>query len=100
MPIEPVKPWTASWCWPSKHLLQPWNTYVYFRRTVELATKPRRAIVRVSADARYTLFVNGQPVTEFSTRGFHPTGDLGLYVESLDDAKPHVHFDELKVTPI
>ena len=58
---------------------------------------------RLKVDMRgdeMTLFVNGQQVGGFNTRGFHQTGDLGLYVESLDDAKPHVHFDELKVTPI
>lgn len=60
---------------------------------------PDRLKVDMRGD-QMTLFVNGQPVGEFDTHGYHTTGDLGLYVESIDDAKPHVHFDELKVTPI
>ncbi len=84
MPIESVKPWKASWCWPGKHLLQPWNTYVYFRRAVELPTKPTQALVRVSADARYTLYVNGQRVHHGPAR-FHPE---------------HPSFDVLDLAPL
>jgi hypothetical protein len=47
-----------------------------------------------------TLSINGEVVGTFDTRGYHLNGDLGLYVESLDETKPHVHFDELKVTPL
>jgi alpha-L-rhamnosidase len=54
------QPFAGKWCWPEKHLLHPWNTFVYFRRTVELKSVPRQAPVRVSADARYTLYVNGK----------------------------------------
>lgn len=51
--------WKAKWCWPRKHDPRPWNHYVYFRRAFELSCEPRVATVRVSADARYTLYVNG-----------------------------------------
>jgi len=63
--------WTGQWCWVGKHLLLPWNTYVYFRREVDLPATPRRAVVRVSADARYTLYVNGVRVHQGPAR-FHP----------------------------
>jgi alpha-L-rhamnosidase len=58
--MEQTSQWTGKWCWVKNHLARPWNTYVYFRRTVELPSTPAAAIVRVSADARYTLYVNGQ----------------------------------------
>jgi hypothetical protein len=35
---------------------------VFFRRSIELPAKPTSAIVRVSADARYVLYVNGRRV--------------------------------------
>ncbi|MGE5610923.1 MAG: alpha-L-rhamnosidase N-terminal domain-containing protein, partial [Bacillota bacterium] len=62
--------WTGRWCWTQKHLSRPWNTYAYFRRTVELPTKPQSAIVRISADARYTLYVNGKRIHEGPARSF------------------------------
>jgi hypothetical protein len=46
-----------------------------------------------------TMAVNGTPVGTFDTRGYHLDGDLGLYVEALDEPKPHVHFDRFTVTP-
>lgn len=54
--------WAARWCWTRHHHSRPWNQYAYFRRVVDLPSRPRRAPVRVSADARYTLFVNGRRV--------------------------------------
>jgi len=53
--------WPASWI---THPAAPKNEYgVYlFRRTLDLAQKPERFIVHVTADARYRLFVNGQSI--------------------------------------
>jgi len=65
--------WNSRWCWPTKHATRPWNSYVYFRRTFELRGKPRRAHVRVSADARYTLYVNGVRVHQGPARSFPET---------------------------
>jgi alpha-L-rhamnosidase len=64
--------WDAKWCWPRKHAPRPWNQYVYFRRLVTLAVKPRTAEVRVSADARYTLYVNGKRVHHGPARSAAP----------------------------
>ena len=55
-----------------------------------------RAELRGSALA---LFVNGASVGTYDTRGYHLEGDLGLYVEALDEPKPHVHFDRFTVSP-
>lgn len=68
MPQEPT--WHAKWCWTQKHLSRPWNSYALFRRDVELRSRPQRAVVRVSADARYTLFVNGRRVHHGPARSF------------------------------
>lgn len=54
--------WSGQWCWTRKHLPRPWNYYAFFRKIVELPVRPQRALVRVSAQARYTLYVNGKRV--------------------------------------
>jgi hypothetical protein len=51
----------ARWIWyPSGRCLQ--NTFVLFRREVNLPAKPRRATGWVLADSRYCLQVNGERV--------------------------------------
>ena len=51
----------ARWIWyPSGRCLQ--NTFVLFRRAVELPAKPRRATGWIAADSRYRLEVNGQRI--------------------------------------
>jgi alpha-L-rhamnosidase len=75
--------WTAQWCWPRKHAPRPWNQYVYFRRAFTLTVKPRSAPVRVSADARYILYVNGQHVHQGPARS----------------APPYQSFDVLELAP-
>ncbi len=66
----PDKHWDGRWCWTRKHMSRPWNHYAYFRRVVELSTKPRSAVVRISADARYTLYVNAKRVHHGPARSF------------------------------
>jgi hypothetical protein len=63
------KEWTARWCWTG-HIARPWNTYVYFLKKVTLPGSPRRVLARVSADALYTLYVNGHRVHQGPARSF------------------------------
>lgn len=58
----PQKAWTAQW------IRQPGTPQdrvgvFHFRKSLELAAKPQRFVVRVSADNRYRLFVNGRSVS-------------------------------------
>jgi len=51
----------ARWIWyPSERTLQ--NTFVLFRRQLDLPEKPLRAKGWVAADSRYLLEANGQRV--------------------------------------
>ena len=51
----------ARWIWfPSGRTLP--NTFILFRRTLQLSAKPRRATGWICADSRYRLEVNGQRV--------------------------------------
>jgi alpha-L-rhamnosidase len=64
------QPWNAKWCWTTARLPRPWNTYVLFRKVIELSDRSAAAVVRVSADARYVLFVNGRRVHQGPARCF------------------------------
>ena len=49
----------AQWIWyPSARSLA--NTFVLFRRGLQLSARPRRAVGWIAADSRYRLEVNGQ----------------------------------------
>ncbi len=51
----------ARWIWyPSGRILQ--NTFVLFRKEINLAEKPQKASGYILADSHYQLFVNGQRV--------------------------------------
>ncbi len=62
--------WTAQWCTTRKHRSRPWNTFAQHRRVFELTSRPRAAVVRVSADARYTLYVNGRRINHGPARSY------------------------------
>ena len=60
-------------------------------------TKPDT--LRVNAYGRHlSMFVNGKRVGGYDTRMYHPTGDIGFYVETLDEHRAHVHFADIEVT--
>lgn len=61
---------SAQWVWPDRLILRPWNQYALFRRAFTLSARPRTAVCLVSADARYRLFVNGEPIHYGPARSF------------------------------
>ena len=80
------KPWDAWWIAVPGQPLHDYGVY-QFRKTFTLAAKPASFVVRVSADNRYKLFVNGQFVSLGPARGdvFHwnfETVDLATYLQS------------------
>jgi hypothetical protein len=67
-PDPPHHEWKASWVThPTAPLREP--LVLHFRRTLALATVPENYIVRVSADNRFILYVNGQRVGDGPARG-------------------------------
>lgn len=51
----------ACWIWyPSERTLQ--NTFILFRKEIDLEKQPSKAIGWILADSRYRLFVNGERV--------------------------------------
>lgn len=60
----------ACWIWDGSHFLNLHNAYVAMRRAFSLDVVPRKALVSVSADSRYKLYVNGQLVSLGPARGY------------------------------
>lgn len=51
----------ARWIWfPGKRTLQ--NTFILFRREIELTSAPKRAAGWITADSRYRLTINGKRI--------------------------------------
>jgi len=61
---------TAKWIWPAPIDQRLFNKFAQFRRVVNLKSVPKKAIVHVSADQQYRLFVNGKHVHMGPARGF------------------------------
>src|SRR5271170_979820 len=78
--------WTASWIThPTAPLREP--VVLHFRKSLQLAAKPRRYMVHVSADNRFILFVNGHRVGDGPARGDlahwrYETFDLAQYLSA------------------
>ncbi|HEX9157520.1 MAG TPA: alpha-L-rhamnosidase N-terminal domain-containing protein, partial [Syntrophales bacterium] len=69
----------AQWIWyPSGRCLP--NTFILFRKTVELKEAPRRATGWITADSRYLLEVNGQRIQW----GPAPSDPRWMEVDPLD----------------
>jgi hypothetical protein len=67
-PDPPHREWQASWIThPTAPLREP--VVLHFRRALELAAVPASYPVRVSADNRFILYVNGQRVGDGPARG-------------------------------
>jgi alpha-L-rhamnosidase len=83
---DPVhRDWKASWIThPTAPLRAP--IVLHFRRTVDLASAPANYPVRVSADNRFILFVNGSRVGDGPARG-----DLSHWRYELFDLAPFLH---------
>ncbi|MDB5147847.1 MAG: alpha-rhamnosidase, partial [Mucilaginibacter sp.] len=78
--------WKASWITVPGESLKDYGVY-YFRKSMELATKPSSFIVHVSADNRYKLYVNQTLVSLGPARGDtyywnYETVDLAPYLQA------------------
>ena len=92
-PAQPdslTRSWRASWIThPTAPLREP--IVLHFRRMVAFAAVPASYIVRVSADNRFILFVNGKRVGDGPARGDlthwrYETFDLASYLKTGDNA--------------
>ena len=84
-PDSAHRDWKASWIThPTAPLREP--LVLHFRRSLDLATVPASYPVRVSADNRFILFVNGSRVGDGPARG-----DLPHWRYERFDLAPFLH---------
>ncbi len=84
MPGPPPAQWPAAWiCHPAAR--QEAEGVYHFRRRLELPDLPDAFRVRVSADNRYELFVNGTRVSASPARG-----DVWHWRYDTVDLRPHL----------
>ncbi len=89
-PDPPLRNWHASWIThPTAPLREP--IVLHFRRMVAFSAVPSSYIVRVSADNRFILYVNGKRVGDGPARGDlthwrYETFDLAPYIKTGDNA--------------
>jgi len=60
---------TPDWIWYD-YGAELVNTFMQARRRFSLDRVPKSATIRVTADAKYRLFVNGSPVCRWPACGF------------------------------
>src|SRR5436853_4390841 len=58
----------ANWIWIAR-TRRPYNTYACFRRTFS-ARRTKRATLRITADSRYDVFINGHWLGHGPTRSW------------------------------
>lgn len=88
----PHHDWKAAWIThPTAPLREP--AVLYFRHTLDLAAAPATYIVRVSADNRFILFVNGKRMGDGPARG-----DLDHWRYERFDLAPLLHAGSNLVT--
>jgi hypothetical protein len=55
------KDWKAQWI-STMECQSSTNTWLAYRKTVDLKTKPEKAVARIAVDSKYWLWINGQLV--------------------------------------
>ena len=77
--------WKASWISCPGVSQRAYGVY-HFRKNFTLANKPDSFVIHISADNRYRLFVNGEPVCSGPARG-----DLAHWNFETIDIAPYLH---------
>ncbi|MFP5235469.1 MAG: alpha-L-rhamnosidase C-terminal domain-containing protein [Acidobacteriota bacterium] len=91
-PDPPQRTWHASWITdPAAPLREP--LVLHFRRDLKLDAVPASYVVRVSADNRFILFVNGKRVGDGPARG-----DLTHWRYERYDLAPYLRAGENVIT--
>jgi len=60
----------AKWIWPEHRLYDLHNSYAHFRKDFAMHVKPDRAMLYITADESYRLWINGEYITRGPARGY------------------------------
>ena len=78
-PDEKVK-WRSQWIGTEKPSLKtPPNTWICFRKKINLEKKPQIAIARIAVDSKYWLWINGKSVVRMGQLKRGPAPDTTWY---------------------
>ena len=96
--------WSAGWIAVPETSPKDYGIY-YFRKDVELATKPAKFVVYVTGDTRYKLYVNGQlaslgPARNDSKHWNYETVDLAPYLKAGKNVFAAQVWNEGSFTPV
>jgi alpha-L-rhamnosidase len=97
------KPWNAYWIMAPNDPGREYGVY-YFRKSIDIAAKPNSFIVKVSADNRYKLYVNGTLVSVGPARGDtyywnYETLDLAPYLTTGKNIISAIVWNEAEYRP-
>jgi hypothetical protein len=97
------KPWNAYWITAPNDPGRAYGVY-YFRKSIDLVAKPTTFIVKVSADNRYKLYVNGTLVSVGPARGDtyywnYETVDLAPYLTTGKNSITAIVWNEAEYRP-
>jgi len=97
------KPWNAYWIVAPNDPGRQYGVY-YFRKNIDLAAKPSTFSVKVSADNRYKLYVNGTLVSVGPARGDtyywnYETVDLAPYLTAGKNIISAIVWNEAEYRP-
>ncbi|MCQ6959831.1 alpha-L-rhamnosidase C-terminal domain-containing protein [Mucilaginibacter aquariorum] len=99
----PNRQWNAHWIGAPYDAGKDYGVY-YFRKSIDLTTKPSTFIVHVSADNRYKLSVNGKLVSLGPARGDtyywnYETIDLAPYLSTGKNTIAALVWNEAQYSP-
>ncbi len=98
-----TNPWSSWWVASDHESGREYGVY-YFRKSIDLAAKPANFIVKVSADNRYKLYVNGTLVSVGPARGDtyywnYETIDLAPYLTTGKNIIAAIVWNEAEYRP-
>jgi hypothetical protein len=101
--ISTAKEWNAYWIAAPNDPGTEYNVY-HFRKRITLSTKPASFIIKVSADNRYKLYVNGTLVSLGPARGDtyywnYETVDLAPYLTAGKNTVAATVWNEAEARP-
>ncbi|MEM3569172.1 MAG: family 78 glycoside hydrolase catalytic domain [Candidatus Jordarchaeales archaeon] len=78
--------WEAKWIWVKNYDEALRNIYVYARKNFEVPFDVETAELKITADARYVLFINGRRIGNGPIRGWQHSWFYDVY-----DVKPYLN---------
>jgi hypothetical protein len=78
--------WKAKWIWVNNNKDASRNLYVYARKSFEVPLDVEAAELKITADARYVLFINGKRIGNGPIRGWQHSWFYDVY-----DVKPYLN---------